>query len=168
MAQRPSSASRRTARTGRAAPRVSPSRTAGADLARVVNRHLDGKAPVQFRPARLAVLALVLIAAAFYVSPLRAFFTQQDRYERQVAELTQARAENQALHTQIAQMGTRDYITRQAREQYQLVPAGLQAFVVKGLPKAAPSAAAQGAAAPAPPALSLVDRLKDLWHTLRQ
>jgi len=124
-----------------------------------------GRSPVELRPLRLAALALLLVAAAFYVSPLRAFFAQQDRYDRQVAALAQARVANQTLHTQILRMKTRDYITRQAREQYQLVPAGLQAFVVKGLPGAEPSAAPSGAATPAP---SLLSRLADLWRTIRE
>ena len=34
---------------------------------------------------RLALLALVLIGASFYVSPLRSFFQQQDRYTKAVA-----------------------------------------------------------------------------------
>jgi len=114
---------------------------------------------------RLAALALLLVAAAFYVSPLRAFFAQQDRYDRQVTALAQARVANQTLLTQIERMHTRDFITRQAREQYQLVPAGLQAFVVKGLPAAQPSAAPSGAVAPAP---SLLARLADLWRTIRE
>jgi cell division protein FtsB len=168
MTQPPSAASRRTGRPDRAAPRVAPARGAGADIARAVGEHVNGKAPVELRPMRLAVLVLVLVAGAFYVSPLRAFFTQQDRYQREMAALAQARAENQTLRTQIERMGTKDYITRQAREQYQLVPAGLQAFVVKGLPEAAPSAAPRSGAAPAPPGQSLFARLQDLWHTLRE
>ena len=71
------------------------------------------------------------------------------------------------MHAQLGLMRTRDYITRQAREQYQLVPAGLQAFVVKGLPQAKPSTAAQRAAA-TPAAPSIFARLSDLWHTIRE
>jgi hypothetical protein len=117
---------------------------------------------------RLVALALVLVAAALYVSPLRAFFAQQDRYDRQVASLSQAQARNQALHTQIDRMHTRDYITRQAREQYQLVPAGLQAFVVKGLPGVRPQAASHGVPGARLPAPSLLARLADLWRTIRE
>ncbi len=113
-------------------------------------------------------LALVLVAAALYVSPLRAFFAQQDRYDRQVASLSQAQARNRALHTQIVRMHTRDYITRQAREQYQLVPAGLQAFVVKGLPAAGSKTASRGESAARLPAPSLLGRLADLWRTIRE
>ena len=110
---------------------------------------------------------LLLLAAWLFVSPLRAFFAQQDRYDRQVAALSQAQAQNRELRKQIAAMHTRDFITREAREQYQLVPADMQAFVVKGLPSgdttAAPSNAASALAAP-----SLLSRLADLWHTLRR
>ncbi len=127
-----------------------------------------GGPPVELRPLRLAALALLLVAAALYVSPLRAFFAQQDRYDRQVASLSQAKAVNGELHVQIERMQTRDFITRQAREQYQLVPAGLQAFVVKGLPgigSKSPSHAASGASSPSP---SLLARLADLWRTIRE
>ena len=109
----------------------------------------------------------MLIAAAFYVSPLRAFFAEQDRYDHQVAALAQAKMANRELHTQLVLMRTRDYITRQAREQYQLVPAGLQAFVVKGLPKAKTSGGARGAGATVA-APSLLARLSDLWRTIRE
>ena len=117
---------------------------------------------------------LVLVAAALYVSPLRAFFAQQDSYARQAASLKQAQLRNSALKAQIATMRTRDYITRQAREQYQLVPSGLQAFVVKGLPTSGPADAqgtiggAAGAAGAKTQAPSLLARLADLWHTIRQ
>ncbi len=113
-------------------------------------------------------LALLLVAAALYVSPLRAFFAQQDRYDRQVASLSQAKAANGALHTQIERMRTRDFITRQAREQYQLVPAGLQAFVVKGLPGIGSKASSRAASNASPPAPSLLARLADLWRTIRE
>ncbi len=64
-------------------------------------------------------------------------------------------------------MHTRDFITRQAREQYQLVPAGLQAFVVKGLPgsRAERHRAARRRHSAAP---SLLARLADLWRTIRE
>ena len=83
-------------------------------MARATSPAPSRPAPARLHPGRLALLALVLIAAAFYVSPLRAFFTQQDRYERQVVALTQANAENHALHTQIAKLKT-GYITRSRR-----------------------------------------------------
>ncbi len=155
---------RRARRTARAARPAADGAAAGAgdDVARARRR-----APVELRPLRLAALVLLLLAAWLFVSPLRAFFAQQDRYDRQVATLTQAQAQNKALHTQIAEMHTRDFITREAREQYQLVPADMQAFVVKGLPRdeTTPAPSSRAAALESP---SLLARLVDLWHTLRR
>jgi cell division protein FtsB len=131
-------------------------------------RRAAGKSPVELRPLRLVALALLLVAAALYVSPLRAFFAQQDRFDRQVASLSQAKEQNEALHTQIDRMRTRDFITRQAREQYQLVPPGLQAFVVKGLPGVGSKATSHGASGASSPAPSLLARLADLWRTIRE
>ncbi len=171
MASPTAAPSRRTSRTGRAAPSVARGAPGSAGAARAPRR---AGSPVELRPVRLAALILLIIAAALYVSPLRAFFAQQDSYLRQVASLKQAQLQNGALRAQIATMRTRDYVTRQAREQYQLVPSGLQAFVVKGLP-AGESADAQdatadaaGAAGAATPAPSLLSRLADLWRTIRQ
>jgi cell division protein FtsB len=116
---------------------------------------------------RLAVLALVLIAAAFYVQPLRAFFTQQDRYLDEVAVLDQARADNLVLKERVARLKTRDYITRQAREEFQLAPPGMQVFVVKGLPEDDGDFADLGERPPASTP-SLGERLRDLWRTLQR
>jgi len=168
MASRTAAPSRRTGRTARAAPSVAAGAPGSAGAARAPRR---AGPPVELRPLRVAVLILLLIAAALYVSPLRAFFAQQDSYARQVASLKQAQLRNSALRTQIATMRTRDYVTRQAREQYQLVPAGVQAFVVKGLPTGG-AAGALGTTADAvvakTPAPSLLARLADLWRTIRQ
>jgi cell division protein FtsB len=131
-------------------------------------RQAPRKAPVEVRPLRLAVLVLLLVAAALYVSPLRAFFAAQDGYFGQRAALSELQAANRALRTQIADLHSAAYIEREAREQFQLVPAGLQAFVVKGLPRAATSPAPTSVAGSAPLRLSLGARLSDLWHTLRQ
>ena len=130
-------------------------------------RQAPRKAPVEVRPLRLAVLVLVLVAAALYVSPLRAFFAAQDGYFGQRAALSQLQAANRALRTQIADLHSAAYIERQAREQFQLVPAGLQAFVVRGLPRA-PNPAPSGSVASAPLRISLGVRLSDLWRTLRE
>ena len=70
-------------------------------------------------------------------------------------------------HSQIIDMHSAAYIERQAREQWQLVPAGLQAFVVKGLPQSSPSSSPTGATT-GRLHLSLSARLGDLWHTLRE
>jgi len=99
------------------------------------------------------------------VQPLRNFFAQQDRYLNEAAVFEQARSENTALKQQVAALGTRAYITRQAREEFQLVPAGMQVFVVKGLPETDPSQTTDLAQPPVTAKPSVVERLNDLWQT---
>ena len=83
---------------------------------------------------RLALLALVLIGASFYVSPLRDFFQQQDRYEKAAAELQAARQDNTALDREVELLTTKAYIAQRARSDSKLVPPDTQVFVIKGLP----------------------------------
>ena len=125
-------------------------------------------APIRLNLGRLAVLVLLLVAAAFYVAPLRAFFTQQDRYQREAAVLEREQRENQALKQQLERMDSRDFVVRQAREEFQLVPAGMQAFVVKGLPEDRLPRQPRADTSPAPATPSIVERLRDLWQTLRR
>jgi cell division protein FtsB len=132
------------------------------------DRHASRRALVKARQIRAAALVLVLIAAALYVAPLRAFFAAQDSYFSQRAALMEVQAANRALHRQFAEMHSEAYVVRQARQEWQLVPAGLQAFAVKGLPQSAPSPAPSGSVASAPLRITLGVRLSDLWRTLRQ
>jgi cell division protein FtsB len=129
-------------------------------------RPLADTAPVKLHVGRLAALVLLLVAAAFYVAPLRAFFAQQDRYHKEAAVLERAKAENAVLRQQIEDMDSRAFVVRKAREDFQLVPAGMQAFVVKGLPDR--SAGTKPTVAPTADSPSLAERLADLWQTLRQ
>lgn len=122
---------------------------------------------MRLHAGRLAMLVLILVAAALYVQPLRAFFAQQDRYLDEVAVLDQAKADNVVLDEQVARLKTRDYITRQAREEFQLAPAGMQVFVVKGLPEAGADDT-QGQKDPVADTPTLAERLRDLWQTLRR
>ena len=124
------------------------------------------KAPVRLHPGRLAVLVLGIVAAYFFVSPLRAFFAQQDRYQREVAALAQVRAQNAELKAELTTMGTEEYVVRQARKDFQLVPPGVQAFVVKGLPQEPLADQALAGSSPKTPHLSIAQRLADLWHTI--
>jgi cell division protein FtsB len=124
------------------------------------------RAPVRLHPGRLAVLVLGIVAAYFFTSPLRAFFAQQDRYEHAVASLAQARAQNVELKAELATMGTEEYVVRQAREDFQLVPPGVQAFVVKGLPREPLVDGAPAAPRAKTRELSVAQRLADLWHTI--
>lgn len=127
--------------------------------------------PARQRPrvhaGRLALLVLVLIAAAFYVSPLRAFFAQQDRYQRADAALGDARAQNAGMKRQLELLQTRSYVAQVARSESMMVPPDTQVFVVKGLPgKTEEDAFASPAPQVAHSSLSVIDRLDDLWRTL--
>lgn len=130
------------------------------------NRRRARRAPVRLHPVRLAVLVLGIAAAYLFVSPLRAYFAQQDRYEKELAALAQAKAQNAELRAELAMMGTKEYVARQAREDFQLVPAGVQAFVVKGLSKKPVDARSYQPATPEPRQRTVVERLADLWHTI--
>ncbi|MGO8682988.1 MAG: septum formation initiator family protein [Thermoleophilia bacterium] len=116
---------------------------------------------------RFALLALVLVAAALYFQPLRAFYSQQTKYAQQQVALVVARRENSALTTQVARLKTAQYVLEAAREDFQLVPPGMQAFFIKGLP-ADSSTAGVSDALPPSATMSLSARLADLWHTIRQ
>jgi cell division protein FtsB len=108
---------------------------------------------------------LLLVAAAFYVAPLRAFFAQQNRHSSAVAQLTQTKQQNAALKAEIDHLRSAEYVAEKARADFQLVPSGMQAFVVKGLPQeqAGASSAQLG---PVSGSMSIADRIRDLWSTL--
>lgn len=139
---------------GRAAPRRADPRPAGSAPAPRV--HLG----------RLAVLVLVLIGASFYVAPLRAFFTQQDRYQHEAAALQAARADNAAYKVQVQLLSTKAYVAQRARLDSMLVPPNTQVFVVKGLPGHDAVAPAIGGTKASAGSISLLDRINDLWRTL--
>ena len=122
--------------------------------------------PLRMHWGRLAALALVLIAGALYVGPLRDFFAQQDRYQRELASVNQLKTENAAFEAQLKAMHSSDWVVRQAREEFGLIPPGMQAFVITGLPDENAQRRAQSS--PQDQSLSLLDRLKDLWTTLLQ
>lgn len=116
------------------------------------------------RWGRVAILVLILTAAGLYYAPLRDFFTQQDRYEEERAALTEIRRQNTAMERQIDEMKTKLWVVREARAQFQLVPKGMQAFVVNGLPSG--EELPQGGAEPVEQSLGWGDRLRDLIDTL--
>ena len=115
---------------------------------------------------RLALLALVLIGASFYVSPLRGFFQQQDRYNKAAAQLQAARQDNAALAREADLLITRAYIAQRARSDSMLVPPGTQVFVIKGLPGKEEETDVSTATPPTESSISVLDRLDDLWRTL--
>jgi hypothetical protein len=112
-------------------------------------------------------LALVLMTAALYAGPLRDFFVQQDRYQRAQAAYSTARADNRELKAEAARLETDTYIAQKAREDLQMVPDGMQAFVVKGLPgEDASTSAATVRHEVQAASLTPFERLQDLWETL--
>ena len=125
----------------------------------------SGAAP-RLHLGRIAVLALVLIAASFYVSPLRAFFGQQDRYQRESAALAAARADNSAYKLQVELLTSKEYVAQRARADSMLVPPDTQVFVIKGLPDGDGEQAARPADTVTAGSISVLDRLDDLWRTL--
>ena len=137
-----------------AAPRRSGRRPAGS-----------GPAP-RLHLGRLAVLVLVLIGASFYVAPLRAFFTQQDRYQHEAAALQAARADNAAYKAQVQLLSTKAYVAQRARLDSMLVPPNTQVFVVKGLPGHDTVSPVVGDTKASAGSISVLDRIDDLWRTL--
>jgi cell division protein FtsB len=114
---------------------------------------------------RLAILALLVIGAAFYVAPLRDFFSQQDRYEKAAAELQAARRDNAALTREADLLTTKAYIAQLARSD-SLVPPDTQVFVIKGLPGKEDETGLTTATPPVEASISVLDRVEDLWRTL--
>lgn len=112
------------------------------------------------------LLALVLIAAALFVPPLRAFFVQQDQYQTAKASLEATRADNTALERQVRLLTTKAYIAQKARADSMLVPKGTQVFVVKGLPGEEVDLGTVTETQPQQSSISVLDRLDDLWRTL--
>ncbi len=124
-----------------------------------------GPAP-RLHLGRLALLALLVIGAAFFVSPLRAFFAQQDQYETASAELHAARQDNATLRREVDRLATKAYIAQLARSDSMLVPPGTQVFVIKGLPGKDDESGLTTATPPVESSISVLDRIEDLWRTL--
>jgi cell division protein FtsB len=139
----------------------------GRTTSRPPGRGATGGGPApRLHLGRLAVLVLVLIGASFYVAPLRAFFTQQDRYQRETTALQAARADNAAYKVQVQLLSTKDYVAQRALLDSMLVPPDTQVFVVKGLPGHDTVAPVVQDAKASAGSISVLDRINDLWRTL--
>jgi len=115
---------------------------------------------------RIAVLALLLLGASFYVSPLRAFFTQQDRYLHESEALAAAQAQNEVYKVQVELLAKKDYVAQRARADSMLVPPKTQVFVIKGLPEPVEEPVKGDGETASAGSISVFDRLDDLWRTL--
>lgn len=151
---------------GRRARAVRTDGGRGQRTARSAGRVRSRPYPSSFRVhwGRLAVLAIVLLAGALYVGPLREFFAQQDRCQRELGTLQQLQQQNRAFKRQIAEINSKAWVLRTARENLGLVPPGTQSFVVEGLPDEEPEPVTRGT--PSAQSLSLLQRLQDLWQTI--
>ena len=109
------------------------------------------------------LLVVVLVAAAFFLGPLRQFFAEQDRYQQKTVALEAARADNEALKREIELLKTDSYIGRQARKT--LVPPNTQVFVIEGLPGEEETEPVERTSEEAG-TFSVFDRLEDLWRTV--
>ncbi len=116
---------------------------------------------------RLAILVLVLIGASFYVAPLSAFFTQQDRYQHEAAALQAARADNAAYKVQVQLLSTKDYVAQRGAPRLHAGAAGHAGLRRQGPARAdeAPRPSSGGTKASAG-SISVLDRINDLWRTL--
>lgn len=118
------------------------------------------------RLGRLILLVVLVVGASLYVSPLRAFFAQQDRHEKAAAELRTARLENAALKREAELLTTDAYIACVARSDSLLVPPNTQVFVIKGLPERDDEGLGERAPAATLGSMSVLERVEDLWRTL--
>jgi cell division protein FtsL len=84
-----------------------------------------------------AVVLAVLVVAAWF--PASALYTQHEQLASSSSQLARLRAQDRALHQEQARLGSSSEVARIARQQYQLVDPGQQAYEV--LP---PSSAAAG------------------------
>ncbi len=158
-------ASATDARRRRAVATGARRRRIGAARGRAARRSRGGAAP-RLHLGRIAILVLLLIGASFYVSPLRAFFTQQDRFQHESEALAAARAQNEGYKVQVELLTQKEYVAQLARADSMLVPPDTQVFVVKGLPEASDEPVEESAATVSAGSISVFDRLDDLWRTL--
>ena len=131
------------------------------------SRRAEGPAaPPRLQLGRFAILVLVLIGASFYVSPLRDFFAQQDRHQKEAATLQAARADHAALEREVELLSTKSYVAQLARADSMLVPPDTMVFVVKGLPGKEEESVMSAGRPPTEGSIAVLDRLEDLWRTL--
>ena len=77
----------------------------------VAKAKASARAPVDLHWGRLSALSLLLIAAAFYVPPLKALFTQQDRHHVAESQLASTTQKNGQLRADVARLQTDAYIS---------------------------------------------------------
>ena len=115
----------------------------------------SGSGPARSGQARLILLGAVVVSAAILAAwfPGRALLAQRSNLAGATAQLHQLRSDDAALTQERKNLSASSEIARIAREQYQLVNPGQQAYEV--LPPAQTSGTSPGApTSQAPPAAS--------------
>jgi cell division protein FtsB len=110
----------------------------------------EPRPPLGLTP-RGAVLLLVMFAlAATAVYPLRQYVSQQHRIERLQAKQQALAAENARLEVERRRLQDPAYVQQLAKQDYQLVAPGEEAWVVTGTPPTSGAQTSDDAAADRP------------------
>ena len=104
-----------------------------------------------------AVLIAVLLLGVF---PTRSYFAQRNAIEREQAKVEVLDRENARLAARVEELQTDEEIERLAREQYNLVKPGEEAYAILPGPEEAETGH-RDAPPPAPPEPSLVEKVVD-------
>jgi cell division protein FtsL len=104
-----------------------------------------------------AVLMAVLLLGVF---PTRSYFTQRENIEREKAKVAILDRENSRLAARVEKLQTDEEIERLAREQYNLVKPGEEAYAILPGPEEAETGHRETAPAP-PPEPNVLERAWD-------
>ncbi|MHB8142209.1 MAG: FtsB family cell division protein [Thermoleophilia bacterium] len=112
---------------------------------------------------RLGMLAVILIIAAGYISPVMAIYSRSNDIKQEQAEASQLQQKHDSLQVERDRLQTNSYVEEVARRDLGLIRPGEQPYVVRDL-GAASSTPAKAPAAPAPKSLlgRVLDDLKSL------
>jgi cell division protein FtsB len=87
------------------------------------------------RPARIALVALALVAILFVVVfPVRSYWSQRRQVSAAQHDVDVLRRQNERLAQEAARLQTPSEIEREAREDFHMVRPGERAFVVTPAP----------------------------------
>jgi cell division protein FtsB len=116
---------------------------------------------VSFRRFLVALVgSAFLVVVVVGVFPIRTYLDQRDEISSEEARVRVLGDENQKLASRVKELGTDAEVERLAREQYNLVRPGEQAFAILPGP-ADPEPSVVPAAPPPPPPQSLWAKAKD-------
>lgn len=111
---------------------------------------------------RLALLGVILLTAAGYVSPVRDYIEKSGKIAEERAATEALRKQHEELLLEKENLLRNEYVERAARRDLGMVKPGEQPFVVRNLEQEAPAAPA----APDSENKSLMDRLLETVNAL--